>query len=115
MAATFILATVLAAGAPAAADSVDVAYDALIQGQHEVAIEKLEGTSDAARLINLGAAYAAEGRVVDARAAYEKAAFAERYELETASGEWVDSRVLARQALASLDRPYLDTRMAKID
>ncbi|GGD51939.1 hypothetical protein [Croceicoccus pelagius] len=115
MAATFILATVLAAGAPAAADSVDVAYDAMMQGKHEVAIEKLEGTDDAARLINLGAAYAAEGRVLDARAAYEKAAFAERYELETADGQWVDSRVLARQALASLDRPYLDTRMAKAD
>lgn len=116
MAAGFMMAMVLAAGSPVAGDSVDVAYDALMEGRHDAAIAQLENATDRndpARLINLAAAYAAEGRMAEARATYERAAFAERYELETADGKWVDSRVLARQALASLDVTRLDSaRMA---
>ena len=47
-----------------------------------------------------------------ATSGFERAAYAERYELETANGQWVDSRVLARQALARLDRSALESRMA---
>ena len=111
-------ALLLAAGVPAAGEGADVAYDALVQGRTEAAIARLEGAeqSDPAVLINLAAAYAAEGRMAEARAAYERATFAERYELETANGEWIDSRVLARRALAAMDRSALDTtRMAQVE
>lgn len=114
MSATFMMAALLAAGAPAAADSVDVAYDALSQGRTDAAIAQLEPveSSDPAAMINLAAAYAAHGRVAEARTLYEKAAYADRYELETSSGDWVDSRVLARQGLAQMDKFAIDTRMA---
>ncbi|WP_066552453.1 hypothetical protein [Croceicoccus bisphenolivorans] len=118
MAVTFIMAMVLAAGTQGAADKVDVAYDALSEGQSKAAIAQLEpakASDDPAHLINLAAAYAAEGRYAEARAAYERAAYAERFELETANGDWVDSRVLARKALAQLDRSAVDTRMASME
>lgn len=105
----------LASGTPAATDNIDVAYDVLAAGQTSAAIEQLETkvqSEDPALLINLAAAYAAEGRMADARALYEKAAYAERYELETSSGAWVDSRVLARKGIARLDAFALDARMA---
>ncbi|RVQ68984.1 hypothetical protein EKN06_01850 [Croceicoccus ponticola] len=116
MSAFLALAFALAAGSSGTVDTVDVAYDALTQGRTEAAIAKLEtrgNSDDPARLINLAAAYTAQGRFAEARATYEQAAFAERYELETADGKWQDSRVLARQAMAGLDRMSVDTRMAR--
>lgn len=119
MPAGFAIALLLAAGAPAATEGTDVAYEALLDGQHQAAIVQLENSDqaeDPAVLINLAAAYAAEGRFADARAAYERAALADRYELETTEGNWVDSRVLARRALAAMDRAVLDnTRMARAE
>lgn len=118
MAAGFMIAMVLAAGTPGAAEATDVAYDAMIEGRHEVAIARLEdaATDDPARLINLAAAYAAQGRYAEARDAYERAAYADRFELETADGSWIDSRVLARRSLAALDQAVLtNTRMAQVD
>jgi len=119
MAVSFVMAMALAAGTQGAGDRVDVAYEALAEGRAEVAIaqlEPVENVDDPARLINLAAAYAAQGRVAEARAAYERAAFAERYELETASGHWIDSRVLARQAIANIDQGRMvEARMASVE
>jgi hypothetical protein len=58
----------------------------------------------------LGIAYARVGRTAEARAAFEAAASSdERFRLETASGEWMDSRDLARRALAMLDKGELSS------
>lgn len=85
----------------------EVAYDHLMAGQHDEAItvinRQLE-TDDPARLINLGVAYARKGDSARARAMFRAAHNAdERVDLETAEGEWVYSRVLARRAIAMLD------------
>ena len=93
----------------AAATPVEVAYDELSAGDAAAAIAKIErsdarGGEHPARMINLGVAYARAGRADEARAMFEAAAQGERYRLETANGDWVDSRDLARRALAKLDR-----------
>ena len=73
------------------------------------AIARIEGGREAATdhpatMINLGIAYAREGQEARARALFERAAdMGMRVELETAGGDWIDSRVLAARALAALD------------
>ena len=115
MAAHFILATLAASFAPNAAitehlsepTQVDVAYEALQAGDTAAAVRQLEESqdSDPARLINLGAAYAGEGRFTDAEAMFRAAiASDERYRLELADGSWLDSRDAARLALARLQQ-----------
>lgn len=111
MAAVTILATLLMAQAPAyALAPVDVAYDELAAQRNAAAIARIESNADLdeadpARLINLGVAHARQGRADAARELFERAAIeAERLNLETATGEWIDSRALARRALAALDR-----------
>lgn len=110
MAVSALIASLLMAQAPVEAAPVEVAYDELASGDTAAAIEKIE-KSDApdadhpARSINLGIAYARAGRTDEARAMFEAAAQNDtRYRLETASGEWMDSRDLARRALAMLDK-----------
>ncbi|AKM11602.1 hypothetical protein AB433_06480 [Croceicoccus naphthovorans] len=113
-----IIAMALAAGTPSTADTTEVAYDALTNGNPQEAIAQLEegDRHDPARLINLAAAYLATGRTADAREAYKKAAVAERYELETVDGEWIDSRVLARAELArTYSVSFEQSRMARVD
>ena len=103
-----ILAGLVLAQAPAA--SVDVAFTELAAGRNEAAIIRIEGNpdlaeNDPARLINLGVAHAREGRTEAARAMFRAAVRArDSVQLETATGAWVDSRDLARTALAMLDR-----------
>ena len=103
-----ILAGLVLAQAPAVV--VDVAFADLAAGRNEAAIERIEANpdlaaNDPARLINLGVAYAREGRADDARAMFRAAVRArDSVQLETATGAWVDSRDLARTALAMLDR-----------
>jgi len=103
-----VLAMALAAQGPAAESQV--AYDLLVDGRNEAAIVQIEQNdaleaNDPARLINLGIAYAREGRTADARAMFEAAMRSEeRASLETADGEWKDSRHLAYRALAMLER-----------
>ena len=95
---------------------IDVAYDELSAQQNQDAIERIEANEaldldDPARLINLGIAYAREGRVEEARTLFEAAAQSEtRYRLETASGEWVDSRWLAYRALAMIDEGRFESK-----
>lgn len=113
LATSFVLA-LLAQGAPAAVDapetSFDVGYEELVEGRDRAAVEAIEACAeleadDPARLINLGVALARMGQFDEARADFEAAAEADSsVELETADGHWVDSRRLARRALAALDR-----------
>lgn len=100
----------LAAGSVQGIDQVNVAFDELNTGENRAAIveitqnDKLE-LDDPARLLNLGVAYAREGETELARELFRAAIFSdERLMLETANGEWIDSRSLARQALARLDQ-----------
>lgn len=87
----------------------DVEYEAIISGEAREAIERLEAVraenpGDPALLINLGAAYAAIGEYALAEQAYRDAiASDDRYELELANGDWIDSRHAARLALVSLE------------
>jgi tetratricopeptide (TPR) repeat protein len=115
MLATIVFAALAAAqGAPHAvpADSamVDAAYSELAAGETARAITSLERElarepRNPALLINLGAAYAREGRYEDARRAYQAAADSrERYSLQLADGSWEDSRTIARAALTALNR-----------
>lgn len=104
----------LAAG-PVAAQTITptdagLAADTLTDGRTSQAIVQLKAElelhpGDPAILINLGIAQAQSGLDRDARASFE-AAMRSRdvIELETASGSTTDSRRLARQALAMLDR-----------
>ena len=87
----------------------DVEYDTLASGETRSAIVQLErartqNPGDPALLINLGAAYAAVGEYELAQQAYRDAiASDDRYELELANGDWIDSRRAAQMALLSLD------------
>lgn len=112
-----VLASVILAQAPIVAAShqpaekaeVDVAYDALAAGMAEQAEAEIQAndaldSQDPARLINLGTAYAAQGRTADAEMMFKAAIMSDkRYDLELADGSWVDSRVAARMALAGLN------------
>ncbi|MBT0669382.1 hypothetical protein HT136_13505 [Novosphingobium profundi] len=85
-------------------ESRDVAYEELVAGQDQAALAKLlaareQDRQDPAVLINLGAAYARLGRLAESRAAYDAAILSDqRYDLETGSGKWMDSRYIARAA-----------------
>jgi tetratricopeptide (TPR) repeat protein len=118
----------LAFASPAAAQSIvvvtapqtdsqvlPVAYAELKAGENQAAVDRLTGEStldkrDPSRLINLGTAYARLGRAAEAAAAYDAAIGSPiRYDVELASGRYVDSRWAARMALANLEqgRPLL--------
>lgn len=114
-----ISALLLAQSTPAAADQTaaqdrsDAAYEQLAAGENEGAIARLEASleqtpGDPALLINLGTAYAREGRMGEARDAFRAAiASDDRYRVQLADGSWEDSRKVARLALDSLDRTAL--------
>mgnify|MGYP003577626803 FL=1 len=102
---------------PQAGDSniLPVAFAELKAGENQAAVEKLTGDTgldarDPSRLINLGPPYARLGRPTDPAPAYDAAiASPIRYDLELASGRYMDSRWAARTARANLDtgRPLL--------
>lgn len=103
------MAAALAPAVPAGADAgmADVAYTELAAGDAEAAVRKLEeragSRTDPALLINLGAAYARQGATDKALSSFRAAiASQDRYDLELSNGRWMDSRVIARQALANL-------------
>lgn len=109
-AALAVLAQGPAATVPASDAPYDVGYEELLahrDGAARAAIEACDelAADDPARLINHGVALARTGDYEAARAAFTAAADARSsVELETAGGEWVDSRHLARKGLAMLDR-----------
>lgn len=95
----------LSTSAFAEQDVGNVAYQALSEGRTAEAIAQLGKTSDPAALINLGTAYARQGRTEDARAAFTAAINSrDHYYLELADGSWVDSRKAAKMALAGLEK-----------
>ena len=85
-------------------------YEELVEGRDTAAIAAIMDNDriqndDPARLINLGIAYARKGDDALARQLFEAARDnRNRVELETVEGEWIDSRRLAKQALAMLER-----------
>ena len=93
----------------AATETVEVAYDAIADGDSNEAIAELERLleqqpDDPALLINLGAAHAQQGDYQSASECYLRAAESdERYKLELADGRWMDSRLAARRALEALE------------
>jgi Flp pilus assembly protein TadD len=102
-----MIAYLLAASAVAQLPPVEAGYAHLAAGRDAAAIALIESQAAAsdepATLINLGIAYARQGDAARARTLFEAAYRSpERVELETATGQWIDSRVLARQALAML-------------
>ena len=109
MSAILAIAGLLVTAAPEPpVQAVDAAYEEVASHRDADAVARLEGEGMAhahpAQLINLGIAYARQGDSRRARVLFRKAANAEEiYSLETASGTWTNSRVLARRALASLD------------
>lgn len=105
----FLMAMAATAAVPAEPGNLP---DERAAGRSQAAITILgareTGRADPARLINLGFAHARNGDRERARALFEKAYFAREWvELETVDGDWVDSRQLARQALAMLERGQL--------
>ncbi len=113
--AVFMAAMAAAQAAPAPAFESDnqttreVAYESIAAGDMAQAIARLEAAraenpGDPALLINLGAAYAATGDYARAEECYRQAIASEdRYDLELADGQWVDSRNAARMALLTLE------------
>ncbi|MBX7541210.1 hypothetical protein [Qipengyuania sphaerica] len=87
----------------------DIGYVELVTGEDRAAIKAIENceklpASDPARQINHAVALARVGEFDAAREKFDAAARnADRFELETTSGAWVDSKVLARRGLAMLD------------
>ena len=87
---------------------LSVAYEELQAGRNAAAVDKLTHSAidaqDPSRLINLGTAYARLGQTADAATAYEAAITSPiRYDVELASGTYMDSRWAARTALANLN------------
>ncbi|TRD12023.1 hypothetical protein FGU71_09235 [Erythrobacter insulae] len=82
----------------------------LVQGKSASAIQTIEPQldetpHDPALLINMGIAFAQTGDDAKARSLFKAAMSSpEHFELETASGSTIDSRRLARRAIAMLDR-----------
>ena len=84
------------------------------QGRNEAAVTRIRAAiatlrpDDPAAMINMGTAYARMGREADARDCFIRAiASRERYDLELANGQWMDSRRaarVARRAAATADR-----------
>ena len=109
----FIAAALLltqATSAEPATDGSEAAYEQLAAGENRDAIARIEAAlretpNDPALLINLGTAYAREGRTSEARDAFRRAiASDDPYRVQLADGSWEDSRKVARLALDSLDR-----------
>jgi cytochrome c-type biogenesis protein CcmH/NrfG len=92
-----------------AIERTDAAYEQMVGGEMQAAITRLEAAlaenpGDPALLINLGSAYTETGQLDRAAEAYRAAEASEqRYRLELAGGEWVDSRTAARRALMTLE------------
>jgi Tfp pilus assembly protein PilF len=94
-----------AVAVPTETARVDVGYDALVKGNAEEALSRIEANrnlaiDDPAALINAGAAYARLGRDAEARESFRAAMSSRKhYYLELADGRWMDSREAARLAM----------------
>ncbi|KLI62996.1 hypothetical protein [Aurantiacibacter marinus] len=97
-------------------ETVDVAYEELSEGDAEAAVVQLEAElaehgGHPALFINLGSAYARLGNVDRAEFYYRAAQDCdEEYQMELADGRWMDSRDVARLALATVELEALAVR-----
>ena len=95
-------------------DPCPLGASALAQADDGAQLERLtrcdiSAVRDPAVQINHAVAAARLGDDAKARQSFDAAARnAERFELETVAGEWLDSRVLARRGLALLDEGAFD-------
>jgi len=83
-----------------------LAYDALVAGDNQAAVEKLESgkLNDPAVMINLGQAYARTGRSSDAVKMFMAAMNSNRsFDLVLADGQVINSRKAAQIALNNLN------------
>lgn len=83
-----------------------LAYDALMSGDNQAAVEKLESgkLKDPAVMINLGQAYARTGRAGDAAEMFAAAMNSNRsFDLVLADGQVINSRKAAEIALNNLN------------
>ena len=87
----------------------DIGYSELVAGDALGALEAIEKCeklpeNDPARQINHALALARLGEYDEARDRFAAAARnADRLELQTSTGDWVDSKVLARRGLAMIE------------
>jgi len=97
-------------------ETVDVAYEELVDGDAEAAVTQLEAQlvdegGHPALFINLGSAHARLGNLERAEFFYRAARDCdEEYQMELADGRWMDSRDAARLALASVELEALAAR-----
>lgn len=105
----------------AAADPAALEAEQLAKGKTANAITALEkhvaaAPEDPGLLINLGIAHAQAGDEDKARTLFQRALVSSKpTELETADGESIDSRRLARKAMCMLDRGDFTTRLSRRD
>ena len=106
MAIAATIALALAAQSAPAAAQPNASGEPVLENTGAVSAELSDlADVDPAQLINRGVALARTGHYDAARRHFEAARdHEERFELETVSGEWMDSRTLARKGLAMLDR-----------
>lgn len=102
MAAALLMASGLAHAEPV--QTSDMAGSAIVSGQYDAAISALEGSAgkDAGKLINLANAYAAKGRLVEARRTYQAAIHAQSYDVNLADGTTASTRSVAMRGLSLL-------------
>jgi Flp pilus assembly protein TadD len=126
---TSALAALLLAGAqadqsapaPTRAEPATLAADQLAKGRTVNAIAALEkhveaAPEDPALLINLGIAHAQAGDNQKARRMFQRALVSpEPTQLETAEGDTIDSRRLARKAMRMLERGEFAARISRRD
>lgn len=107
--------TVTVAGGP----DFQIGFNALINGDAAAAIEEIENgevlaEGDPARSLNHGIALVRLGNIDGARDQFRRVARADRLELQTSTGRWVDSHVLAHKAMALLDDGADAARVASL-
>ena len=117
--ATLLAGLLLAGSTTAAATAVD-GQDAAMQptaSSDEIEVAAVLDNGDPVQLLNRGVSHARDGETEMARAMFERVADNRmRYQMETANGDWRDSRNLARKALGMLDRgEFTQSRMAKAE
>lgn len=120
MAIATLLAGLLLAGSMTAAATAEGGQDAATQpasASDEIEVAAVLDNADPVQLLNRGVSLARDGETEMARAMFTRVADNRiRYQMETASGDWKDSRNLARKALGMLDRgEFTQPRMANAE
>ena len=119
MAIATLFAGLLVAGATLAPQADGMAVDSgePVTSGDEIEVAAVLDSGDPVQLLNRGVDLARQGETDRARAMFTRVADNRmRYQMETANGDWADSRNLARKALGMLDRgEFVPSRVAKAD